>query len=126
MKKQLTTDAAPKAIGPYSQGIICGKMLYASGQIPVDPKTGNVDGDDVTTQAHRVFSNIGNLLKAANLGFSDVVKTTVFLTDLNDFATVNGIYGEYFKEPYPARSCVQVAALPKGVKIEVEVIAALD
>lgn len=125
MIKQVCTNNAPAAIGPYSQAVIAGDTLYASGQIPIDPKTGNVAGDDITSQAEQVFKNIGGILECVGLGFSDVVKTTVFLTDINDFGTVNKIYGEYFRPPYPARSCVQVAALPKSVKIEIEIIAKL-
>lgn len=122
-KKQVSTVEAPAAIGPYSQAIVCGNMLYASGQIPINPRTGKIESDDISEQAHRVFKNIGAVLAAKGLGFSSVVKTTVFLTDLGDFNTVNEIYGGYFTEPYPARSCVQVAKLPKNVKIEVEIIA---
>ncbi len=122
-KKIISTTAAPSAIGPYSQAVVVNGTLYASGQIPIDPATGNVDGSDIKAQAHRVFKNIGAVLKAAGKDYKDVVKTTVFLTDLADFNIVNEIYGEYFKAPYPARSCVQVAALPKGVRIETEIIA---
>lgn len=122
-KKQVSTVEAPAAIGPYSQAIVCGNMLYASGQIPINPRTGKIESDDISEQAHRVFKNIGAVLAAKGLDFSSVVKTTVFLTDLGDFNTVNEIYGGYFTEPYPARSCVQVAKLPKNVKIEVEIIA---
>lgn len=125
MKKIISTAEAPAAIGPYSQAVITNGMLYASGQIPIDPATGNIIDGDISAQTRRVMQNVGAILSAAKLDFSDVVKTTVFLTDLNDFATVNSIYAEYFAEPYPARSCVQVAKLPKGVKIEVEVVAAL-
>lgn len=123
MKKQIITKHAPSAIGPYSQAIVSGKTLYASGQIPIDPETGNIESDDIVWQTERVMQNIAAILDKFGADFSDVVKTTVFLTDLNDFATVNGIYGKYFKEPYPARSCVQVAALPRGAKIEAEIIA---
>ncbi len=122
-KKQIATNNAPAAIGPYSQAILSGDTLYASGQIPIDPKTGEVVDGGITEQAHRVFQNIGAILKECKMDYSNVVKTTVFLTDLGDFSTVNKIYGEYFGTPYPARSCVQVAALPKGVKIETEIIA---
>ncbi len=125
MKKQISTAAAPAAIGPYSQAIVTGNTLYASGQIPIDPATGKIESDDIDSQAHRVFKNIGAILAECGLGYADVVKTTVFLTDLNDFGTVNEIYGTYFGAPYPARSCVQVADLPRGAKIEAEVIAVL-
>ena len=124
-KTQIVTENAPQAIGPYSQAIAVGKMLYASGQIPIDPQTGNIESDDIEAQTRQALNNVRGVLKAANLDFSDVVKTTVFLTDLNDFACVNSVYAEYFTTPYPARSCVQVAALPKGAKIEVEVVARL-
>lgn len=123
MKKQIHTGGAPEAIGPYSQAIICGDTLYASGQIPIDPTSGRIESDDITEQAHRAMKNAGAVLAAAKLGYDDVVKTTVYLTDLDDFATVNAVYGEYFRAPYPARSCVQAAALPRGAKIEVEMIA---
>lgn len=124
-KTEIKTNKAPKAIGPYSQAIAVGKTLYASGQIPIDPDTGNVESGDITAQAHRVLKNIKGLLNECGLDFSDVVKTTVFLTDLADFDKVNAVYGEYFPTPYPARSCVQVAKLPKNVNIEIEITARL-
>lgn len=124
-KTEISTDKAPKAIGPYSQAIAVNGMLYASGQIPIDPASGQIESDDITAQTRRALDNVGALLAACKLNYSDVVKTTVFLTDLSDFATVNGIYGEYFQQPYPARSCVQVAKLPKDVKIEIEIVAKL-
>ncbi|MCH5158779.1 MAG: RidA family protein [Clostridiales bacterium] len=123
---RINSADAPAAIGPYSQAIVAGGFLFASGQIPVNPKTGNVDSDDVTAQAHVVLKNAGAVLKEAGLSYSDVVKTTVFITDMKDFAAVNAVYAEYFSEPYPARSCVQVVALPKGVKVEAEFIAKLN
>ena len=123
MKKLIHTSDAPEAIGPYSQAIICGDTLYASGQIPIDPTSGKIESDDITVQAHRAMKNVGAVLAAAKLGYDDVVKTTVYLADLGDFGTVNAVYGEYFRAPYPARSCVQAAALPRGAKIEVEIIA---
>ena len=123
MKKQIHTSGAPEAIGPYSQAIICGDTLYASGQIPIDPTSGKIESDDITEQAHRAMKNAGAVLAAAKLGYDDVVKTTVYLADLGDFGTVNAVYGEYFRAPYPARSCVQAAALPRGAKSEVEIIA---
>lgn len=124
-KTQIVTENAPQAIGPYSQAIAVGNMLYASGQIPIDPKTGNIESNDIIAQTHQALSNVRGVLNATKLDFNDVVKTTVFLTDLNDFACVNNIYSQYFASPYPARSCVQVAALPKGAKIEIEVVARL-
>ncbi|MCM1367846.1 MAG: RidA family protein [Roseburia sp.] len=124
-KTEIKTENAPKAIGPYSQAVIAGKTLFASGQIPIDPATGNIESDDIAAQTHRVLKNIEGLLGECKLGFADVVKTTVFLTDLADFDTVNAIYGQYFPTPYPARSCVQVAKLPKNAKIEIEITARL-
>lgn len=125
-KTEIITENAPKAIGPYSQAIAVGNMLYASGQIPIDPATGELTQGDVKAQTYRVMQNVSAVLAAAKLDFSSVVKTTVFLTDLNDFATVNAVYAEFFTKPYPARSCVQVAALPKGAKIEMEIVARLN
>ena len=127
MKKlEIKTDKAPQAIGPYSQAIAVGDTLYASGQIPINPATGNIESDDICDQTRRALDNVKAALAADNMTMANVVKTTVFLTDLNDFAVVNGIYAEYFPAPFPARSCVQVAALPKGAKIEVEVIGVRD
>lgn len=123
MKTEIKTTDAPAAIGPYSQAIEADGMLFASGQIPINPLSGNIESEDIAEQTHRVLKNIGAVLAAANRSYKDVVKTTVFLTDLNDFSAVNKIYGEYFPTPYPARSCVQVASLPKNAKIEIEIIA---
>ncbi len=122
MIKEVTTKNAPSAIGPYSQAIDCGNMVFLSGQIPVNPKDGSVP-QTISEQAHRVFENIKGILAELNLDTSAVAKTTVFLTDLNNFSAVNEIYSSYFSKPYPARSCVQVSALPKGVLIECECIA---
>lgn len=122
-KEQITTTAAPAALGPYSQAIAAGGFLFASGQVPIDPATGELAGADVESQARQVFANLQQVLAAAGCGFADVVKTTVFLTDLANFAAVNEIYADYFVQPYPARSCVQIAALPKGSLLEVELIA---
>lgn len=122
-KKQIATAAAPAALGPYSQGIVAGGFFFASGQVPIDPATGELAGQTVEAQARQVFANLGQVLTAAGCGFADVLKTTVFLTDLANFAEVNSIYAEYFVEPFPARSCVQIAALPKGSLLEVELIA---
>ena len=124
-KKRIVTDKAPAALGPYSQAIAAGGMLYASGQVPVDPATGELAGADIETQARQVFENLKQVLQAAGADFGSVVKTTVFLTDLANFGVVNEIYAEYFTEPYPARSCVQISALPKGALIEAELIAEL-
>ncbi len=122
-KKQIATAAAPAALGPYSQGIVAGGFFFASGQVPIDPATGELAGETVEAQARQVFANLKQVLAAAGCGFADVLKTTVFLTDLANFAEVNSIYAEYFVEPFPARSCVQIAALPKGSLLEVELIA---
>ena len=124
-KRQIATDKAPAALGPYSQAIVAGGMLFASGQVPIVPATGEMAGETIEEQARQVFENLGAVLAEAGLDFSDVVKTTVFLADLADFATVNEIYAGYFTQPYPARSCVQIAALPKGSLLEIELIAAM-
>lgn len=124
MMKKIATDKAPAAIGPYSQGIIVDKMLYASGQIPIDPATGEIEGTDIVAQATQVMKNIGALLEVAGCDYTKVVKTTCFLADMADFAAFNQVYAEYFTEK-PARSCVAVKTLPKNVLCEVEVIAYL-
>lgn len=124
MMKKIATDKAPAAIGPYSQGIIADKFLFASGQIAINPATGEVQGTDIESQTEQVMKNIGALLAEAGAGYENVVKTTCFLADMNDFAAFNGIYGRYFTEK-PARSCVAVKTLPKNVLCEVEVIAYL-
>lgn len=126
MKKILSTSDAPAAIGPYSQGIRTGSLLFCAGQIPLDPKTGQMVAGDVGEQTKRVLENIAGLLKAAQLSFDHVVKTTIFLTSMDDFQTVNEIYATYFREDPPARSTVAVSALPKGAKVEIEVIAAFS
>ena len=126
MKKVISTKDAPGAVGPYSQAIRAGSMVFCAGQIPLDPQSGQIESQDVGEQAKRVLENIGALLRAAQLNFSHVVKTTVFLTDLADFQTVNPIYAGFFRENPPARSTVQVSALPKGAKVEIEVIAVGD
>jgi len=123
MKKIVSTTEAPAAIGPYSQAIRVGNLVFTSGQIPLDPKSGNMVEGDVTDQARRVLDNLNAVLKAENVTMSNIVKTTIFLTDMNDFAKVNEIYGSYFKETPPARSTVAVAALPKGARVEIECIA---
>jgi 2-iminobutanoate/2-iminopropanoate deaminase len=123
MKKIISTSEAPAAIGPYSQGVRSGMFLFCSGQIPLDPKSGQIISGDIAAQTRRVLDNIAAVLRAEGLTFDNVVKTTVFLNDLSDFQTVNEVYGSYFKQDPPARSTVQVAALPKGAKVEIEVIA---
>ena len=123
MKKVINTDKAPKAIGPYSQAVEAAGFIFASGQIPIVPTTGEIVEGGIEEQTKQVLSNIQAILSEKSLCFADVVKTTVFLADMNDFAAVNAIYGEAFLENPPARSCVQVARLPKDVKIEIEIIA---
>ncbi len=122
MLKKVATDKAPAAIGPYSQGIIAGNTLYASGQIPIDPATGGIKGSDILEQAEQVMKNVGAILAEAGYEYTDVVKTTCFLADMGDFAAFNSVYEKYFTEK-PARSCVAVKQLPKNVLCEVEVIA---
>lgn len=119
----IKTDKAPAAIGPYSQAIKSNGLIFCSGQIGIDPATGNVPEGGIEVQANQVFTNVKNLLAAAGSDISKVIKTTVFLADMGDFATVNGIYAQYFTEPYPARSAVAVKTLPKNLLIECEVIA---
>ena len=121
MKQQINTAAAPAAIGPYSQAIKVGNMLFTSGQIPVDPATGNIP-DGVEAQAKQALTNIKNLIEASGADISNVIKTTVFIADMNDFAVINEIYSQFFTKPYPARSCVEVARLPKDVLLEIEAI----
>ena len=120
--KQIKTDKAPAAIGPYSQAIVSGNTVYCSGQIPINPKTGDIP-EGVSAQAHQVFTNIKNLLEASGTSIDNVIKTSVFIKNMKDFAEINSIYAQYFTEPYPARSCVEVARLPKDVLLEAEVIA---
>ena len=126
MKKIISTSEAPAAIGPYSQAVRSGRFLFCSGQIPLDPKSGQIISGDIAAQTRRVLDNIAAVLRAEGLTFDNAVKTTIFLTDLGDFQTVNEIYGSYFKQNPPARSTVQVSALPKGAKVEIEIIAAAD
>ena len=121
--KVIATKNAPAAVGPYSQAIDCGDTVYCSGQIPLDPQTGAVVEGGLEAQAHQMFRNVKAVLAEAGLGLENVVKTTVFMTDLGQFGALNAIYAEYFAEPYSARSCVEVSALPKGVLVECEVIA---
>lgn len=124
MKRAIHTDAAPKAVGPYSQAVASGQLLFCAGQIPLDPTTGEITGADAAAQTERVCENIRGVLAANGMSFSDVVKTTVFLTTMDDFAAMNGVYARYFSEPFPARSTVAVVALPRGAKVEIEVTAA--
>lgn len=122
MIKQIATDKAPGAIGPYSQALDLGDLVFVSGQIPVDPASGKM-ADTVEAQAKQALTNLKNVLAAAGLEMKNVVKTVVFLADLADFAAVNEIYASFFEAPFPARSCVEVAAIPKGAKLEIECIA---
>lgn len=125
MKNVVNTDKAPAAIGPYSQAIKAGNFMFISGQIPVDPATGTVVSGGIAAQTKQALENITAILKSENLSLGNVVKTTVFLTDMNDFQTVNQVYGEYFSQDAPARSCIQVARLPKDVSVEIEAIVKL-
>ena len=122
--KTISTEKAPQAIGPYSQAIVCGGFVFTSGQIPIDPANGNVVGDTIEEQTERVMLNLGEVLKASGSDYTKAVKTTCFLADIGDFSAFNGVYAKYFTQK-PARSCVAVKDLPKGVKVEVEVIASL-
>ena len=124
MKRIISTEAAPKAVGPYSQAVAFGNLLFCAGQIPLDPANGQIDGADVAQQTHRVCENIRGVLAANGMGFADVVKTTVFLTTMEDFAAMNEVYARFFPEPFPARSTVAVAGLPRGARVEIEVTAA--
>jgi 2-iminobutanoate/2-iminopropanoate deaminase len=126
MSEAISSPAAPKAIGPYSPAIRAGQLLFVSGQVPIDPATGSIIDGDVAAQARRVLDNVGALLHAAGRSFANVVRTTVFLADMNDFAAVNEVYGHYFSEPYPARATVQVARLPKDARVEIDAIATYD
>jgi 2-iminobutanoate/2-iminopropanoate deaminase len=126
MKKIISTADAPAAVGPYSQAVRVGSTIYCAGQIPLDPKTGQIVSNDISEQTRRVLDNITAVLKAEGVSFANIVKTTIFLTDLADFQTVNEIYATYFKQAPPARSTIQVPALPKGARIEIEAIAVTD
>ena len=124
--KTVNTNKAPAVIGPYSQAIISGNTVFTSGQIPIDPATGEVVNGGIEAQTRRVLENLKAVLEAAGTSMSNVIKTTVFINDMGNFAVVNSIYGEYFSAPYPARSCVEVSKLPKGVEIEIEAVAVID
>jgi 2-iminobutanoate/2-iminopropanoate deaminase len=123
MKKIISTPDAPAAVGPYSQAVRVGSTIYCAGQIPLDPKSGQIVSGGIDVQTRRVLDNVTAVLKAEGLTFDNIVKTTIFLMDLGDFQAVNEIYGSYFKQQPPARSTVQVAGLPKGARVEIEVIA---
>lgn len=124
MKHSFSSDNAPKAIGPYSQAVRVGDLLFLSGQVPLDPATGQMIEGDISAQTRRVMDNLGAVLKSAGLSFAHVARTTIFLADMNDFAKVNEVYGSYFTEPFPARATVQVARLPKDARVEIDAIAA--
>ena len=126
MRQAVSSDAAPKAIGPYSQAIRAGSLLFVSGQIPLDPATGAMVDGDIAAQTHRVFANLEAILQAAGATFDHVVRATVYLADLNDFAAVNAVYGSYFASPAPARATVQAARLPRDARVEIDVIAVLQ
>lgn len=125
MRQAIATDKAPKAIGPYSQAVRMGNLLFISGQIPIDPSTGNLIQGDIAAMTRRVFDNLEAILKAAGASFDNVARTTVFLADMNDFAAMNEVYATRFKDPAPARSTVQAARLPKDARVEIDVIAVL-
>lgn len=125
-RQVISSPDAPKAIGPYSQAIRAGNLLFLSGQIPLDPASGSVIEGDVTAQTERVLQNISAVLKAADATFANVVRTTVFLADMNEFAAMNAVYGTFVVDPPPARSTVQVARLPKDVRVEIDVIAVVS
>ena len=122
MLNKISTEKAPSAIGPYSQAIVCGDMLYSSGQIPINPETGSIEATDITAQTEQVMKNLGAVLEAAGTSFENVIKTTCFLANISDFASFNEVYAKYFVSK-PARSCVAVKDLPKGALCEVELIA---
>ena len=121
-KELLATDKAPAAIGPYSQAVKAGDFLFVSGQIPIDPKTGELVGDNIKDQTRQSLENIKNILEAAGSSLERIVKTVVFIKDMNDFGEMNEVYGSYLKQSLPARACVQVAKLPMDVKVEIEAI----
>jgi 2-iminobutanoate/2-iminopropanoate deaminase len=121
--KQIRTADAPAAIGPYSQALAEGKFVFTSGQLPIDPVTGELRNGDIVSAARQVLENLRAVLVAGGADMSTVIKTTVFLKDMRDFQAFNGVYAEFFKEPFPARSCIQVAALPKDARVEIEAVA---
>ena len=126
MREAVATDQAPKAIGPYSQGIRAGNLLFVSGQVPIDPATGTIIEGDIKTQTDRVMRNLTAILEAAGASMDAVVRCTVYLADMNDFAAMNDVYGSYFSQPAPARSTIQAGRLPKDARVEIDVIASLQ
>ena len=126
MREAVSTSAAPAAIGPYSQAIRAGNLVFVSGQIPLDPTTGMMVEGDIAVQTHRVFRNLAGILEAAGSSFDHVVRATVYLADMNDFAAMNDVYATYFSTPAPARATIQAARLPKDARVEIDVIAEVD
>ena len=125
-RRIIHSDQAPKAIGPYSQAVRIGSTVYLSGQTPLDPASGELVNGDIATQAHQVFKNLAAVLAAAGLSFENTVRVGIYLTDLGNFAAVNEVMKEYFSEPYPARSTIGVAALPKAAQVEIDLVAVID
>ena len=125
MREAVRTDKAPAAIGPYSQAVRLGNLLFCSGQIPLDPATGQLVTGDIAAQTRQVFANLGAVLAAAGASFDQVARTTVYLADMTDFAAMNDVYGAFFRDPAPARSTIQAAGLPKNARVEIDVIAVL-
>jgi len=125
IRQAVATEQAPKAIGPYSQGVRAGNLLFVSGQVPIDPATGAIIEGDIAAQTHRVMRNLTAILEAAGASMDAVVRCTVYLADMNDFAEMNGVYGSYFSQPAPARSTIQAVRLPRDARVEIDVIAAL-
>ncbi len=123
MKRIVNTEEAPKPVGPYSQAVIVGNLVFTSGQIGIDPKTGELVTGGIAEETEQVIKNLAAVLKSAGAGLDRVLKTLIFITDINQFGTVNQVYARYFQEPYPARSTVQVTALPKGARVEIEAVA---
>ena len=126
MREAIATDRAPQAIGPYSQAVRAGNQIYCSGQIPIDPATGAIIDGDIATQTRQVLTNLSKVLEAAGVSLDHVVKTTVYLADMNDFAAMNAVYGTFFTSPAPARSTVQAARLPRDARVEIDVIAVIS
>jgi 2-iminobutanoate/2-iminopropanoate deaminase len=126
VRDAVSTTSAPPAIGPYSQAIRAGALLFVSGQIPLDPETGTIVDGDLAAQTHRVFQNLGAILAAAGASFDNVVRTTVYLADMNDFPAMNQIYATYFSNPAPARATIQAARLPRDARVEIDLIAVLQ
>jgi 2-iminobutanoate/2-iminopropanoate deaminase len=124
--QNINTDQAPAAIGPYSQAVVAGDMLYVSGQIPLDPKSGEVVSGGISAQTKQVLTNLKAVVEAAESGMDKIVKVTIYITDMSQFSVVNEIYGTYFSAPFPARACVEVSKLPKGVDVEMDAIAQLN